>query len=126
MVLVDAMQDTPLKAIQMLWVNLIMDTLASLALATEPPTEDLLNRRPYGRNMPLISRTMFKNIFGHFVYQLTVVLSLLFAGIATSFRHFLLKAKFHYASLFRAGLELAPNRFGAGSELQVRSWFDPI
>jgi len=64
----------------MLWVNLIMDTLASLALATEPPTEDLLNRKPYGRNMPLISRTMFKNIFGHFVYQLTVVLSLLFAG----------------------------------------------
>jgi len=75
-----AMQDTPLKAIQMLWVNLIMDTLASLALATEPPTEELLNRKPYGRNMPLISRTMFKNILGHFVYQLTVVLSLLFAG----------------------------------------------
>jgi len=74
------LQDTPLKAIQMLWVNLIMDTLASLALATEPPTEDLLNRKPYGRNMPLISRTMFKNIFGHFVYQLIVVLSLLFAG----------------------------------------------
>jgi len=74
------MQDTPLKAIQMLWVNLIMDTLASLALATEPPTEELLNRKPYGRNMALISRTMFKNIFGHFVYQLTVVLSLLFAG----------------------------------------------
>jgi len=74
------MQDTPLKAIQMLWVNLIMDTLASLALATEPPTEELLNRRPYGRNMALISRTMFKNIFGHFIYQLTVVLALLFAG----------------------------------------------
>ena len=76
------MQDTPLKAIQMLWVNLIMDTLASLALATEPPTEELLNRRPYGRNMALISRTMLKNISGHFVYQLTVVLWLLFAGIS--------------------------------------------
>ena len=73
-------KDTPLKAIQMLWVNLIMDTLASLALATEPPSEDLLNRRPYGRNMALISSTMLKNIFGHFVYQLTVVLALLFAG----------------------------------------------
>jgi hypothetical protein len=34
----------------MLWVNLVMDTLASLALATEPPTEDLLKRKPYGRN----------------------------------------------------------------------------
>jgi len=68
----------------MLWVNLIMDTLASLALATEPPTEELLNRRPYGRNMALISRIMMKNIFGHFVYQLTVVLALLFAGILSS------------------------------------------
>jgi magnesium-transporting ATPase (P-type) len=53
-------QDTPLKAVQMLWVNLIMDTFASLALATEPPTEDLLKRRPYGRTSPLISRTMMK------------------------------------------------------------------
>ncbi|XP_060766073.1 plasma membrane calcium-transporting ATPase 4 isoform X2 [Neoarius graeffei] len=73
-------QDSPLKAVQMLWVNLIMDTLASLALATEPPTEALLLRKPYGRNKPLISRTMMKNILGHAVYQLTVTFTLLFAG----------------------------------------------
>ncbi|MBN3277080.1 AT2B1 ATPase, partial [Polyodon spathula] len=73
-------QDSPLKAVQMLWVNLIMDTFASLALATEPPTESLLLRKPYGRNKPLISRTMMKNILGHGVYQLTVIFTLLFAG----------------------------------------------
>ncbi|XP_012679928.1 plasma membrane calcium-transporting ATPase 1a isoform X2 [Clupea harengus] len=73
-------QDSPLKAVQMLWVNLIMDTLASLALATEPPTEALLLRRPYGRNKPLISKTMMKNILGHAVYQLTIIFWLLFAG----------------------------------------------
>lgn len=73
-------QDSPLKAVQMLWVNLIMDTLASLALATEPPTESLLLRKPYGRNKPLISRTMMKNILGHAVYQLSVTFTLLFAG----------------------------------------------
>uniref|UniRef100_A0A8D0DBW4 Calcium-transporting ATPase n=1 Tax=Sander lucioperca TaxID=283035 RepID=A0A8D0DBW4_SANLU len=73
-------QDSPLKAVQMLWVNLIMDTLASLALATEPPTESLLLRRPYGRNKPLISRTMMKNILGHAVYQLVIIFTLLFAG----------------------------------------------
>ncbi|XP_015842232.1 plasma membrane calcium-transporting ATPase 4 isoform X4 [Peromyscus maniculatus bairdii] len=73
-------QDSPLKAVQMLWVNLIMDTFASLALATEPPTDSLLRRRPYGRNKPLISRTMMKNILGHAVYQLTVVFVLVFAG----------------------------------------------
>ncbi|XP_020031701.1 plasma membrane calcium-transporting ATPase 4 isoform X1 [Castor canadensis] len=73
-------QDSPLKAVQMLWVNLIMDTFASLALATEPPTDSLLKRRPYGRNKPLISRTMMKNILGHAVYQLTVVFLLVFVG----------------------------------------------
>ncbi|MCP9266268.1 Calcium-transporting ATPase [Dirofilaria immitis] len=56
--------ESPLRAVQMLWVNLIMDTLASLALATELPTEDLLERKPYGRTKSLISRTMVKNIVG--------------------------------------------------------------
>ncbi|XP_056590537.1 plasma membrane calcium-transporting ATPase 2 isoform X3 [Triplophysa dalaica] len=73
-------QDSPLKAVQMLWVNLIMDTFASLALATEPPTESLLMRKPYGRNKPLISSTMTKNILGHGIYQLIIIFTLLFAG----------------------------------------------
>ncbi|XP_067360379.1 plasma membrane calcium-transporting ATPase 2 isoform X1 [Channa argus] len=73
-------QDSPLKAVQMLWVNLIMDTFASLALATEPPTESLLRRRPYGRNKPLISSTMTKNILGHGAYQLIIIFTLLFVG----------------------------------------------
>ncbi|XP_043859799.1 plasma membrane calcium-transporting ATPase 4 [Dromiciops gliroides] len=73
-------QDSPLKAVQMLWVNLIMDTFASLALATEPPTEELLLRRPYGRDKPLISRTIMKNILGHAVFQLAIIFILLFIG----------------------------------------------
>ncbi|XP_039180619.1 plasma membrane calcium-transporting ATPase 1-like [Crotalus tigris] len=73
-------QNSPLKAVQMLWVNLIMDTFASLALATEKPTEALLKRKPYGRNKPLVSRIMMKNIFLHAIYQLVVVFSLLFVG----------------------------------------------
>eukprot|EP00062_Callorhinchus_milii_P022585 gi/632980543/ref/XP_007907092.1/ PREDICTED: plasma membrane calcium-transporting ATPase 2-like [Callorhinchus milii] len=79
-VLPSCAQDSPLKAVQMLWVNLIMDTFASLALATEPPTESLLKRKPYGRNKPLISRTMMKNILGHGVYQLITIFTLLFVG----------------------------------------------
>ncbi|CAF1073719.1 unnamed protein product [Adineta ricciae] len=73
-------KESPLRAVQMLWVNLIMDTLASLALATEVPTEELLTRKPYGRTRPLISRTMMKNIIGHAVYQLGVMLFILFLG----------------------------------------------
>lgn len=64
----------------MLWVNLIMDTLASLALATEMPTPDLLLRKPYGRTKPLISRTMMKNILGQAFYQLLIIFTLLFLG----------------------------------------------
>ncbi|CDS40325.1 Ca2 transporting ATPase plasma membrane [Echinococcus multilocularis] len=72
--------DSPLKAVQMLWVNLIMDTLASLALATEIPSEELLERAPYGRTKPIIGRTMIKAISGQAIYQLTVIFYLIFSG----------------------------------------------
>jgi len=49
-------------------------------LATEPPTEELLLRKPYGRRKALISRTMMKNIIGHSIYQLIVIFVLLFKG----------------------------------------------
>ncbi|CAL4080522.1 unnamed protein product, partial [Meganyctiphanes norvegica] len=72
--------DTPLKAVQMLWVNLIMDTFASLALATEPPTESLLLRQPYGRTAPLISPYMWRNILGISFYMILGVFFILFLG----------------------------------------------
>merc|ERR1712223_841426 len=75
-----AIEDSPLKAVQMLWVNLIMDTLASLALATEMPTPELLLRKPYGRTKALISRTMAKNILGQAVYQLAIMFGLMYFG----------------------------------------------
>ncbi|KAI6197271.1 Calcium-transporting ATPase [Aphelenchoides besseyi] len=70
----------PLKAVQILWVNLLIDSLGSLALATESPTPELLKRKPYGRTSPIVSSTMARNIFGHAIYQLAVTLTLTFAG----------------------------------------------
>jgi magnesium-transporting ATPase (P-type) len=70
----------PLKTVQLLWVNLIMDTLAALALGTETPTPDLLNRKPYGSKDSLISLVMMRNIGVQSVYQLTILLGLLYAG----------------------------------------------
>merc|ERR1711871_994228 len=75
-----AFQSSPLGAVQMLWVNLIMDSLASLALATEPPIDALLKRAPYGRNMNIISSQMWFNMFGQAFFQLIVTLILLFNG----------------------------------------------
>ena len=64
----------------MLWVNLIMDTIASFALSTEMPTPELLLRKPYGRIKTLISRTMVKNMLGQAAYQLSVIFGLFFYG----------------------------------------------
>jgi magnesium-transporting ATPase (P-type) len=52
----------------MLWINLIMDTLASLALATEPPQEELLYRKPYSRNESIITPNMWRNIIGQSIF----------------------------------------------------------
>ncbi|KAG4979088.1 hypothetical protein JHK86_038562 [Glycine max] len=54
--------DVPLNAVQLLWVNLIMDTLGALALATEPPTDNLMHRSPVGRREPLITNVMWRNL----------------------------------------------------------------
>jgi len=56
--------ESPLKPIQLLWVNLIMDSLGSLALATEEPTDELLLEKPYGRDEYIVSRKMVKHILG--------------------------------------------------------------
>jgi len=53
-----AKDDPPLTIVQLLWVNLIMDTCAALALANEPPTNDLLNTQSYSRNVLIVTPVM--------------------------------------------------------------------
>ncbi|XP_020109417.1 calcium-transporting ATPase 8, plasma membrane-type-like isoform X2 [Ananas comosus] len=72
--------NVPLNAVQLLWVNLIMDTLGALALATEPPTDELMKRSPVGRREPLITNIMWRNLFIQAVFQITVLLTLNFRG----------------------------------------------
>ncbi|KAK6857496.1 plasma membrane calcium-transporting ATPase 2 [Apiospora arundinis] len=69
-----------LTAVQLLWVNLIMDTFAALALATDPPTEKILGRPPQPKSAPLITVNMWKMIMGQAVFQLTATLILHYAG----------------------------------------------
>ncbi|XP_030942683.1 putative calcium-transporting ATPase 13, plasma membrane-type [Quercus lobata] len=70
----------PLTAVQLLWVNLIMDTLGALALATEKPTNDLMANPPIGRSKPLITKIMWRNLMAQAVYQVTILLVLQFKG----------------------------------------------
>ena len=66
----------PLTAVQLLWVNMIMDTLGALALATEPPNDDLMKRSPVGRQGHFISNVMWRNVLGQSLYQFMVILFL--------------------------------------------------
>lgn len=70
----------PLTAVQLLWVNMIMDTLGALALATEPPNDELMRRPPVGRDAHFITRIMWRNIIGQSIYQLAVLAVLEFEG----------------------------------------------
>ncbi|KAK5168038.1 plasma membrane calcium [Saxophila tyrrhenica] len=75
-----AQEESVLTAVQLLWINLIMDTMAALALATDPPTRNILNRKPDPKSAHLISVTMWKMIIGQAIYQLVVTLIMNFAG----------------------------------------------
>lgn len=67
-----------LTAVQMLWVNLIMDSLGALALATDSPTPDLLQRPPESPDAALIKPAMYWNIAVQSAWQLTVCLGLFY------------------------------------------------
>ena len=65
--------NAPLTAVQLLWVNMIMDTLGALALATEPPNDHLMKRSPVGRKGNFISNVMWRNILGQSLYQFVII-----------------------------------------------------
>ena len=72
-----AFNRSPLGPVQMLWVNLIMDSFAAFALATDPPAPELLDRAPYGKKRPIVSLVMACNIFGQGFFQIIVILLIL-------------------------------------------------
>ncbi|KAJ2851411.1 plasma membrane calcium [Coemansia brasiliensis] len=76
----DPEEKSVFTAIQLLWINLIMDTFAALALATDPPTMDLLDRYPEKQGSPLITFTMWKHIIGQSILQVIVCFLTLYAA----------------------------------------------
>ncbi|KAG6102623.1 hypothetical protein E4U30_003841 [Claviceps sp. LM220 group G6] len=73
-------QSSVLTAVQLLWVNLIMDTLAALALATDPPQDSVLDRKPEPKGSSIISVTMWKMILGQALYQLAITFLLYYGS----------------------------------------------
>ncbi|MBE6196434.1 MAG: calcium-translocating P-type ATPase, PMCA-type [Rikenellaceae bacterium] len=70
--------EMPLTVVQMLWVNLIMDTFAAMALASLPPEEEVMRERPRPRNQFIITRPMASSILGWGLCFVVGLLSLLF------------------------------------------------
>ena len=75
-----AEQTSVLTAVQLLWINIIMDTFAALALATDRATRALLDRKPDPKTAPLFTLDMSKMIIGQAIYQTIIVLVFHFAG----------------------------------------------
>ncbi|KAJ2926822.1 hypothetical protein H1R20_g10267, partial [Candolleomyces eurysporus] len=73
-------EESVLSAVQLLWINIIMDTFAALALATDPASESLLDRKPDRKTAPLFSVDMYKMILMQSVYQITIILIFHFRG----------------------------------------------
>lgn len=67
----------PLTVTQMLWVNLIMDTFAALALATEPCYDWVMKKKPRGINDFIVNKVMAYNIFGVGALFLAILLGIL-------------------------------------------------
>ncbi len=73
---------SPLTVTQMLWVNLIMDTFAAMALASLPPSQSVMKEKPRSREAFIINRPMWKSIIG-----VGGVFFLLLLGLLYYFEH---------------------------------------
>jgi Ca2+-transporting ATPase len=89
------LRDTPFKAVQLLWVNMIMDSFGALALATGKPLHSLLDRKPTKREMPIISGPMIRTIASQAILQIILIgMILIFPGDLPAY------SQYHYTFLF--------------------------
>ena len=71
--------ESPLTVTQMLWVNLIMDTFAAMALASLPPTRDVMNQQPRDRNAFIITAQMWTSIIAKGFSFTLLILAMMYA-----------------------------------------------
>ncbi len=80
--------DTPVTVIQMLWINIIMDTLAGLAFAGEPALKEYMKDRPKRRDEPIIDRNMARQIFWMGLYTMGLCVAFLWLPYFREMFHF--------------------------------------
>lgn len=72
--------ESPLSAVQLLWINLLMDTFAALALATEPPLPSVIKGPPFAQRAPILSGPVWRQILGVSAWNVLVMTILIFFG----------------------------------------------
>ena len=71
---------SPITVIELLWINFIMNTMVVIVIIMEEPTDRILTMKPLDKNEGLITSSMKQFIFCHSLYQLAILLVILFAG----------------------------------------------
>lgn len=71
--------ESPLNAVQLLWINLIMDTFAAIALSTEPPLEKILKQNPTSKSS-LMSAAVWRQVLGVSLWNFLLILILFIFG----------------------------------------------
>lgn len=72
--------ESPISAVQLLWINLIMDTFAAFALATEPPLDDVLKGEPYKEDTNVLTPVIWRQILGIAFWNTCVMLFIIIFG----------------------------------------------
>ena len=94
--------DLPFTVIQMLWVNLIMDTFAALALATEPANDAVMAEQPRDPKAFIITKRMWYEIFGVGILYFGVLLYLLINNTCNLTEFFTIFVMLQFWNLFNA------------------------
>lgn len=74
--------ESPLNAVQLLWINLIMDTFAAIALSTEPPVDSVTEGQPFKGNAAVLSASVWRQILGMSFWNL-IIMTFMFIGMVT-------------------------------------------
>jgi len=69
--------ESPLSAVQLLWINLIMDTLAAFALATEPPLDSVLAGEPFKVETPILTPVIWRQVLGVAIWNVLVMICII-------------------------------------------------
>lgn len=105
--------ETPLNVLELLWINLIMDALAALALATEDPSPELLEEQPHGRSEHLINGRMWKHILVQGLYQIFVLFLVVYGAPAHLSKYALPSACMAFSNVDAAHLDVSLVNQGA-------------